>query len=155
MKHLSIFLMFRLFSLKSNIFFKKFSLPNIIGTFALFLLFSACNDNIIVRDTEECISGIMVGEKCGVIGFKPDKKKALGAQVWEKETIGQQENIRIDNVIGIIGLPAGFKENERIFLKLRKATEEEQLSLDCYLSLPGPPKPMYVVINQNSLNCPN
>ena len=134
---------------------EKFSLTRISGVLTLFLLFSACDRDIPIHDTEECISGVIVGEKCGVLGFKPDKKGALGARVWEKKINDQQDLIRIENVIGVIGLPIEYKENERFFLKLRKATEEEQLSIACYLDLPGPPTLIYIVINQNSFNCPN
>lgn len=134
---------------------KVFSLTYIIMILTFSMLFLACDDDVYFHDSEDCISGIIVGEKCGVIAFRPDKKDALSAQMWEKEVSGKQNSIKIENVIGIIGLTIEYKENQQIFLKLRKATEEEQLSLACYQDLPGPPRPMYVVIDQSLYNCPN
>lgn len=148
-----ILLGFRPFPETPNIFIRKFLFTYISGILTFLLLFSACDDDMAVHDTEECISGIIVGGKCGVLAFKPDKKGALGARVWEKKS--NDSLIQIENVIGIIGLPAEYTENERFFLKLRKATEEEQHSIACYTDLPGPPQPMYVVIHHNSSNCPD
>lgn len=132
-------------------------MKSLIMVFALTfsLPFSACERDNSIHATEECISGIIVGEKCGVLGFKPEKEGALGARVWEKKGNDQGDLVRIENVIGIIGFPVEYKENERFFLKLRKATEEEQHSIACYQDMPGPPQPMYVVIHQNSSSCPD
>lgn len=148
-------LLIRFFNQNFRAISEKSILSYLSGVMSILLLLPACGNDVSTLATEECVSGIIVGEKCGVVAFKPVIKGALGAQLWEKETIDQQHLIRIENVIGIIGLTNEFKENDQAYLKLRKATEEEELSLACYQDLPGPPKPMYVVIKYNSSSCPD
>lgn len=100
-----------------------------------------------------CVSGKIVGQKCDVFALQLDQE-ILGATEWEEyEPSGNSVGRTLSNVIGLINLPEEFRiEGKILFVSLRKPTTEEN-NISCYLDLPGPPRPFYVVINANETKC--
>lgn len=123
----------------------------ILGCFTS-LLTSSCRDKKEVG--LDCVSGVIVGQKCNAYAFKLDKKGALGATDWQKKINGQTEYEDYKNVIGLLDLPEAYRqEGLRLFVKLRNPTEEESV-LPCYADMPNPPKPVYVVLAVDNVKCP-
>lgn len=115
-----------------------------IGLFAF-----SCEDKV---PKNTCISGKIVGQKCDVFALQLDEE-ILGATEWQKWEPSGKVTEKFSNVIGLINLPEEFRIEGRIlFVSLRKPTKEES-NIPCYLDLPGPPAPFYVVINANETNC--
>jgi len=104
-----------------------------------------------------CVSGVIVGQKCDSYALKLDQKGLLGAKDWQKKTDnedGSNDLTDYENVIGLLHLPEPFRrEGLRVFVKLRNPTEEESV-VPCYLDMPNPPEPAYVVLAADSLACP-
>lgn len=119
------------------------------------MLTIACRDKMEVG--LDCVSGVIVGQKCSDYALKLDKKGALGAADWQKKinkANGETEYISYENVIGLLNLPEEYRqEGLRLFVKLRSPTEEESV-VPCYLDMPNPPKPVYVVVAVDSVRCP-
>lgn len=105
----------------------------------------------------DCVSGVIVGQKCNDYALKLDKKGVLGATDWQKKVVngnGETEYMDYENVIGLLNLPEAYRqEGVRLFVKLRNPTEEESI-VPCYLDMPNPPKPVYVVVAVDRVKCP-
>lgn len=130
------------------------ALPIILSLFIL-LISGGCKKESEI--TMDCLSGVIVGRKCNDYAFKLDKKGALGATDWQKKVDsgdGKTEYIDYKNVIGLLNLPEAYRqEGLRLFVKVRKPTEEESV-VPCYLDMPNPPKPVYVVVAVDAAKCP-
>lgn len=89
--------------------------------------------------------------------MKVDKNHTIPSSTWPKPVTkdGQNAYQDIDNVIGILNLPEDLQQDgNRVFLRLRKATEEESV-VPCYTDIPPPPTPVYVVLKADNLKCPS
>ncbi len=121
------------------------------------LLVSGCTGNDPgATDSLECVSGLIVGNKCGVYALKLDKRHTIPSRTWPKPVNedGQKVYQDIDNVIGLSNLPEDLQQDGiRVFVRLRKATEEESV-IPCYTDMPPPPAPVYIVLAANNSKCP-
>jgi len=118
-----------------------------IGLFAF-----SCKEE--TSSNEPCITGKIVGQKCDVFALQLDQK-LLGATDWTKKDLLTGDIIATyPNVIGLINLPAEFRlDNKIIFVTLREPTVAES-QISCYLDMPNPPAPYYVVLSANETKCP-
>ena len=126
-------------------------------SFISLLLLSGCRSNDPgATDSLECVSGVIVGDKCGVFALKLDKRHTLPGKTWPKpvDKEGQRVLQDIDNVIGLSNLPVNLqKDGIRVFVRLRKATDEERV-IPCYTDMPPPPAPVYIVLAADDSGCP-
>ncbi|ODS84824.1 MAG: hypothetical protein ABS46_02495 [Cytophagaceae bacterium SCN 52-12] len=119
------------------------------------LLVSGCSDPG-ATDSLECVSGLIVGNKCGVYALKLDKRHNIPDKTWQKplNKDGKKVYEDIDNVIGLSNLPEDLqRDGIRVFVRLRKATEEESV-IPCYTDMPPPPAPVYMVLAADDAKCP-
>lgn len=121
-------------------------------------LFTACSSSEVnAEDSLECVSGVIVGQKCEDYALRVDQKGQLGAKDWVKRTDkpgGGSDYATYDNVIGLLELPEAYRrEGLKVFVKLRKPTEEENI-VPCYTDMPNPPDPVYIVLVADSTSCP-
>ncbi len=121
-------------------------------------IFTACSGSEVnAEDSIECVSGVIVGQKCEDYALKVDKKGQLGAKDWEKRTDkpgGGSDYTTYSNVIGLLELPEAYRrEGLKVFVKLRKPTKEESI-VPCYTDMPNPPDPVYIVLIADSTSCP-
>lgn len=125
--------------------------------FILLLLFS-CEENPI-EITLECVTGVVVGEKCGVVALQLDSQYNLGKTSWQKDTLtmaGDEDSlVTKTNVIGLLDLPEAFaRENRRIYLLIRMPKNDENRNMTCYDTAPFAPAPRYMVAKADSVSCP-
>ncbi len=121
-------------------------------------LFTACSSSEVnAEDSIECVSGLIVGQKCKDYALRVDQKGQLGAKDWVKRTEkpdGEVDYTTYSNVIGLLELPEAYRrEGLRLFVKLRKPTKEESI-VPCYTAMPNPPDPVYIVLVADSTSCP-
>jgi hypothetical protein len=126
--------------------------------FLLSCFITACSESdVSAEDSIECVSGVIVGQKCKNYALRVDKKGQLGAKDWVKRTDkpgGGSDYTTYDNVIGLVELPDAYRrEGLKVFVKLRKPTEEESI-VPCYTDMPNPPDPVYIVLVADSTSCP-
>lgn len=120
-----------------------------ITVIALTLLAFRCDDQRGSRGL--CITGKIVGQKCGVYALQLDSD-TLGARDWERR-MPEGENKTYPRVVGLLGLPEEFTaEGQRIYVTLRKPTQEEA-SFFCTFDWPGPPEPHYFVVSATASPC--
>lgn len=121
------------------------------------LLISGCSGNGPgAKGSLECVSGLIVGNKCGAFALKLDKRHTIPSGTWQKPVYkdGQKVYQDIDNIIGLSNLPEDLQQDGiRVFVRLRKATEEESV-IPCYTDMPPPPAPVYIVLAADNLECP-
>jgi len=104
----------------------------------------------------DCVTGIVVGEKCNVYALQLDKSHKIPSETWQKaiDNNGDMKYQPVDQVVGLLELPAAYqREGMKLFVSLRKATAQES-HVPCYTNLPEPPSPRYVVVAVDSLKCP-
>lgn len=88
--------------------------------------------------------------------MKLDKRHTIPSGTWPKpiNKDGRKVYQDIDNVIGLSNLPEDLQQDGiRVFVRLRKATEEERV-IPCYTDMPPPPGPVYIVLAADNLKCP-
>ncbi len=135
------------------------NIPNsVLVNLSLFagLLLTGCVSDGLTGETA-CVTGVIVGQKCNDYALKLDRKGLLGAKDWQKKTFkedGPSMLTDYKNVIGLLDLPEPYRRDGlRIFVKLRNPTEQESL-VPCYLDMPNPPEPVYIVLAADTLTCP-
>ena len=133
---------------------KGHNLCTVILNISLFLMTSCTSTEPNPEGSSQLFTGTIIGEKCTVYAIQLDQKGALGAQTWQKKVwnalTNETDRTDFDNVVGLIGLPQEYaKEGTRIKVEIRKASQQEA-SVNCYLDLPNPPEPRYIVLNASS-----
>lgn len=138
----------------------------ILSIIALCLLFLGCNDSESEAQRKipeeylspNCTKGKIVGEKCGIYALQIilTRQDFLKPQDWgQKPSTGGEVTI-YKNVIGLINLPDSLKSESKIlFMTIRQPTEDENKFPPCYLDIPGPPEPFYVITYVNESKCGN
>ncbi|MBX2916695.1 MAG: hypothetical protein KF856_15605 [Cyclobacteriaceae bacterium] len=100
-----------------------------------------------------CISGKIVGQKCGIYALQLNEAK-LNATQWSKKNLitGEIEGV-YSNVIGLINLPEENRvEGQIVFVELREPTNEEK-TISCYADMPSIPSPLYIVLFASNSKC--
>ena len=119
------------------------------------MIFLGCtNDD--PAESLDCVTGIVVGEKCNVYALQLGKNQKIPSETWQKpiDDNGDIKYQPVGSVIGLLELPAAYqREGIKLFVSLRKATAQES-DVPCYTNLPPPPSPRYVVVAVDSLKCP-
>ena len=114
---------------------------------AIILLALSCEDD----EKATCVSGLIVGEKCGVVALQLDKN-SYGAKTWGKKD-NHGDVTEYENVIGLLNLNSDLNQiGNRIWVMLRKPTIQEN-EISCYLDLPGPPEPNYFILAASDSKC--
>ena len=99
-----------------------------------------------------CVRGTIVGERCGVFALQVEKG-ILGATDWQGPPDAEGVAKIHKNVIGLIGLPeVSGLQGKVLFVSLRNPTDEDS-AIPCYLHMPSPPAPHYVVLHASEVNC--
>ncbi len=103
---------------------------------------------------KDCIKGRIVGQKCGDYAFQiiDSNQTFIHPADWEKATLTGVTLYH--NIIGLINLPVEFRvEDKVLFLTVLEPTEAENKYPPCYLDLPVPPGPLYVVTYASEIKC--
>ncbi len=109
-------------------------------------------DRKVPETANQCITGIIVDDKCGVYALQVKENNTGYANDWEgRDSTGQL--VRYANVVGLLNLPANYrKPGTKIHVRVRQATAKEQ-EVPCYLDYPGPPSPMVYVLTASDKEC--
>jgi hypothetical protein len=119
----------------------------LIAFLVLAVVLGACSkrEEPVALAAESCLSGEVVGFKSYCYAFKVDQPFPA-AQPWVPYRNGAPDE-PIQNVIGLIELPASHQQvGNRFYVRVRPATEAEA-QIPEYTNLPSVPKPVYVVLD--------
>lgn len=103
-----------------------------------------------------CTKGKIVGEKCGIYALQiiSTKQDFLKPQDWGQKPSTGGDVTLYKNVIGLVNLPDSLKSETKIlFMTLREPTVDENKFPPCYLDIPGPPEPFYVLTFASDIKC--
>lgn len=125
---------------------------NLPFCFLFICILSSCTQK---EPYQKCVTGIIVGQKCNAYALQLDEDSHLKGKIWSKKTFGE-DGIRIEtdyeNVVGLMHLPEPYqREGIRLYVRL----EAQESFVPCYLDMPNPPDPAYVVLAVDSLACPS
>ncbi|MDQ2657273.1 MAG: hypothetical protein M3Y60_07615 [Bacteroidota bacterium] len=114
------------------------------------LFFSSCKEQVSAE--KQCVRGRIVGQKCDVFALQLDEA-ILGAREWNKWDPSGNPTETFSHVVGLINLQQEFRvEGRTVFVFLRKPINDES-DIPCFLDIPNPPMPYYIVIKASDRNC--